>query len=728
MKTRTKCVLMMLLALGLYVSASAQAELVITNGDFEAGAGAGDTENVSLWYDDISPGGGFWESAWELDRAGVTPNGSMVVVFCAWNTVEGDPLTGSYVYQSIGTSSGESSVTIGFDWGHPDDVGAGRLDGITVAVYASDGTTVPGDDVDINGAAGITLLDSASYSHVAEGTDGEVFPVVVTLDLSGANEGDEIFLRFNNYLPEAGADPWPILDNVQILPDAAAPAVATIMWISDNKGFGDVEPNTPGDQGWVDLLTSLGYDVIYKNQDEYVDGEQYWRTLDPNKVAELEAVDLIVMSRNADSGSYSSVADNEPNLWNAVSTPLISFSAHMSRSNKWGWINSTGTTLGKDAKINVLDPTHPVFAGVVVDANSQVEAYSDQWNMDWVTGATDAGNGTVLATRSTDGLVSIVTWDAGEAYFDTGTAVAGGPRMLFVAGTGSKNSGDNYAPDGTYNLTADGEQIFVNAVEYMLKKSKQIVWVSFHEAADVASAGAAGAGFTEAPDRMYTDLIAAEGYSVSRYLTTSAPDPAILEAADLVIISRSVASSGYQNDGATAWNTLNVPMIITGGYVLRSSRMGFTTGTDMPDTTGDITLTVSDPTHPIFAGIALTDGTMDNPFAGVVVYPTDGTTLARGISVNNSPADDEGTVLATVSEASAATGPVGGLMIGEWPAGATLTHSGGAGTDVLGGPRLVFLTGSRETSGINSETAGLYDLYADGAVMFLNAVEYMLAK
>ena len=50
----------------------------------------------------------------------------------------------------------------------------------------------------------------------------------------------------------------------------------------------------------------------------------------------------------------------------------------------------------------------------------------------------------------------------------------------------------------------------------------------------------------------------------------------------------------------------------------------------------------------------------------------------------------------------------------------------GPGTDTLAGRRLVFLTGSREASGKNSETAGMYDLTEDGAKMFLNAVDYML--
>jgi len=41
---------------------------------------------------------------------------------------------------------------------------------------------------------------------------------------------------------------------------------------------------------------------------------------------------------------------------------------------------------------------------------------------------------------------------------------------------------------------------------------------------------------------------------------------------------------------------------------------------------------------------------------------------------------------------------------------------------------MVFLTGSRETDGVNSETAGYYDLHPDGAKMFINAVRYMLGE
>ncbi|MHC4703973.1 MAG: PA14 domain-containing protein, partial [Planctomycetota bacterium] len=93
--------------------------------------------------------------------------------------------------------------------------------------------------------------------------------------------------------------------------------------------------------------------------------------------------------------------------------------------------------------------------------------------------------------------------------------------------------------------------------------ASSIVWVSFHEGDDVPSGNAADVGFTEAPDKAYTALLADSGYNVTRYITTGEPDADVLNAADLVIISRSVSSGNYSKDAATAWNSITAPMIIT---------------------------------------------------------------------------------------------------------------------------------------------------------------------
>jgi uncharacterized surface protein with fasciclin (FAS1) repeats len=248
-------------------------------------------------------------------------------------------------------------------------------------------------------------------------------------------------------------------------------------------------------------------------------------------------------------------------------------------------------------------------------------------------------------------------------------------------------------------------------------KGNNVAWVSFHAADDEPSIDAAAAGFTLAPDIGYTDLLKSRGHQVTRIVTSGTPDAGLLNRFDLVIISRSVPSGDYQNDNATRWNAIETPMIIMGGYVLRQNRLGYTTGNTIPDTDRTISLTLTDPEHPVFAGIDLDEeNTMLNPFADIVTF---GELVQLGISVNTDPVAGDGTVLATVgTEGDPA---FGGMVIGEWQAGATM---GNSNADILAGHRLVFLSGSRE-QGITSQAAGIYDLTGDGARMFLNAVKYM---
>ena len=135
-------------------------------------------------------------------------------------------------------------------------------------------------------------------------------------------------------------------------------------------------------------------------------------------------------------------------------------------------------------------------------------------------------------------------------------------------------------------------------VPMLSAQASQIIWVSFHSADDSPSANAATAGFTEAPDVGYTDLLAANGHTVTRYQTTGAPDANFLNSADLVIISRSVPSGDYQDDAETAaWNGITSPMLLLSGYILRDSRLGYTTGGTMVDTVGDVNLLVTDPSR-----------------------------------------------------------------------------------------------------------------------------------
>ena len=209
----------------------AQGIIGVSNGDFEIGGG-NNVADVTNWYDNNA--GNFWDGAWQTNNEGITPNGTMLVVL--------SDLGNGYLYQSIGHSVGEASIDVSFDWGHPDDTGAGRTDTVIVSLYASDGTFVAADGTALDGAAGITLLDSASYTHTALGTDGEIWTEIVNLDISGANVGDEIFLAF-----DSGAE-WPVLDNVSV--------TASLPTNGDLTGNGkvDLEDIAILGGGWQDIF------------------------------------------------------------------------------------------------------------------------------------------------------------------------------------------------------------------------------------------------------------------------------------------------------------------------------------------------------------------------------------------------------------------------------------------------------------------------------------------
>jgi hypothetical protein len=199
---------------------SASAALSVTNGDFETGGG-NHINNVTGWFDKTT-GAGFWEGAWQTNTGGVTPNGSNVIVFSSFEADNfGMPTAnandGSYLYQSIGTADGATSLQVNFDFGSPnDDNAGGRQLGVTVGIYAWDGVGAftAADDVDVRGGAGITLLDSESFTLTSSGVDGQISSVSSTLTLSGAGS-QVLFLRFNGYTA-GGTESWPVMDNVAI--------------------------------------------------------------------------------------------------------------------------------------------------------------------------------------------------------------------------------------------------------------------------------------------------------------------------------------------------------------------------------------------------------------------------------------------------------------------------------------------------------------------------------
>jgi len=80
---------------------------------------------------------------------------------------------------------------------------------------------------------------------------------------------------------------------------------------------------------------------------------------------QLNAADLIIVSRLTNSGSYH--WGNESAQWNSVKTPLLLMSAYFARNNRWNWVNSeTATNNTPNIFAEAIYPEHPVFRGVTL--------------------------------------------------------------------------------------------------------------------------------------------------------------------------------------------------------------------------------------------------------------------------------------------------------------------------------------------------------------------------
>ena len=211
---------------------------------------------------------------------------------------------------------------------------------------------------------------------------------------------------------------------------------ANIVWVSgfyDDNGDG-----APDDQEWVDILTAAGHTVDYNPG---------WLELDDAQVATLNAADLVIVSRNSNSGDYDD--GDEVALWNSVTTPIINSSTHIVRSSRWKWVDST-TILSLTPAMVLADGTEIPGINAEVGPASFIDAA--------------AGNGTVLATG--DGLPFIIEWEAGVEFYDGAGQTAGGPRVFFVAGTQEDAAAG--IGRGEMNLSPEALAVFMDTVNKLL--------------------------------------------------------------------------------------------------------------------------------------------------------------------------------------------------------------------------------------------------------------------
>ena len=207
-----------------------QAAITITNGNFETDAPTdNNTYDVVGWFDKSTEGAQtenyWWESTWYGPIVSPTGSSAMGLSYMGGSNT-------SWAYQGIGVNDeGLTQLTIGFTCGSFTDAGADRNIGITLSIYQSDGTFVGADNSEIDGAAGVTLIDSVDLTTGLL-AKGETTWLVGTLSLAAANDTGELFLRIGNYAPVEGepdaTGPWGAVDDVQIVPEPVTLALLSL--------------------------------------------------------------------------------------------------------------------------------------------------------------------------------------------------------------------------------------------------------------------------------------------------------------------------------------------------------------------------------------------------------------------------------------------------------------------------------------------------------------------
>jgi hypothetical protein len=316
------------------------------------------------------------------------------------------------------------------------------------------------------------------------------------------------------------------------------------------------------DQALEDWLISEGYTVDARPGN--------WTVLDANLVAELNAADLVIISRATSSGNYNTTAD-EVKAWNSVTTPTMNMTAYLVRNSRFKMVNNA--TISNIAPLMVaVDPNHPVFAGVELDPNgiAVLDATVGTGQTSFLN-TLDMGNGKLIAKGVGGDFGWIAEWPRGVEYYAGAGEVAGGKRMMFMVGTQEVGA----TPQGAFNLTETGKKILSNAIAYLIARTPIAVAVenaSFEQPGTEKIKGWNGEGVAGTPavdipgwasDTVVADSGVETGYGATDGEWTAflkGADPSIWQLTNYTIEAEDVFE--LQVDARNTWQGTTLRMII----------------------------------------------------------------------------------------------------------------------------------------------------------------------
>jgi hypothetical protein len=258
---------------------------------------------------------------------------------------------------------------------------------------------------------------------------------------------------------------------------------ANIAWVTPHPA--DNTPSTGAAGAGAVIAPDAGYTTLLASQGHAVtrflvvgDLQNY-----PDTITALNTNDLIMISRSCGSGGFDAAAETA--AWNtSLTKPLVSLGGYINRNNRLGF--NTGDTIpdvnSATVRLRVLAPTHPIFDGLALNpTNLMVNGYAQIMNftnassvvttqrgISVVTSAIRPG-GTVLASIGTPGDaayggLAIAEFPAGMT---THRDVLAAKRMVFLTGSREHNGAASGEIAGIYDLLPDGQQLFLNLVNYL---------------------------------------------------------------------------------------------------------------------------------------------------------------------------------------------------------------------------------------------------------------------
>jgi regulation of enolase protein 1 (concanavalin A-like superfamily) len=222
---------------------------------------------------------------------------------------------------------------------------------------------------------------------------------------------------------------------------------ATIVWVGPEEG-------NDNDLVWVDLLEAQGHTVITEGN---------WQEIGDAEITTMNNADVVIFGTNAGQSGEFDDSPEEIDAWNSIETPMINTMGLLLRSSHWNWMDSTETQYNFAASvIEADDPGHPVLAGISLNASNQATIYTSTDNGLYTTTGLDLGNGTLIAHIPGEVIPVIAFWEAGVETYDGSGVIPPAPRLFF-----------SIAYYSQYNINADGEIAFLNAVDFLLGNKGQ---------------------------------------------------------------------------------------------------------------------------------------------------------------------------------------------------------------------------------------------------------------